>query len=636
MKNLKYSIFATKVTISFLLIMLITRLCLITQSILLDQIDFNIFEILKILLLGELNDLSTLFYILTPISIIYLFLPSFLLKNKISNIIGKIFIFAYVYGLLFNLVAEYFFWDEFGVRYNFIAVDYLVYRREVTGNIYESYPLIKILFAIAICVPIIYFFISFLTKKINFKNFPKFFILKTSILLILFLSASYYFNPKNFTYNKFSDNNYAANLSYNGLDRLFSAYSNNTLSYKDFYINYNKDKILKNLREKLLSKNSTYISSDLTNITRNIAPINKDKPKYNIVLVVVESLSAEYLKYFGNNENITPFLDSLTSKSIFFDNFYATGTRTVRGLEAISLSLPPLPGNSIVRRPNNQNLFSIGSVFKNFGYENKFVYGGFGYFDNMNDFFSKNNFKIIDRANFSKDEISFSNIWGVSDEDLFNKFISEADKSYDSKTPFFSLVLTTSNHRPYTYPENKIDIPSGTGRSGAVKYTDFAIHQLINNSKNKPWFNDTIFVIVADHCAGSAGKTHIPMHKYHIPLFIYAPKILKPEVIHNISSQIDIAPTLIGLLNAPYESKFFGKDIINTPANKAFVSTYQKVGYFSNNKLTILGPKESYWSYTIDQNFIQKPSAVDKKHLFDTVTFYQSASYLLNNNYLKE
>ena len=636
MKNLKYSIFATKVTISFLLIMLITRLCLITQSILLDQIDFNIFEILKILLLGELNDLSTLFYILTPISIIYLFLPSFLLKNKISNIIGKIFIFAYVYGLLFNLVAEYFFWDEFGVRYNFIAVDYLVYRREVTGNIYESYPLIKILFAIAICVPIIYFFISFLTKKINFKNFPKFFILKTSILLILFLSASYYFNPKNFTYNKFSDNNYAANLSYNGLDRLFSAYSNNTLSYKDFYINYNKDKILKNLREKLLSKNSTYISSDLTNITRNIAPINKDKPKYNIVLVVVESLSAEYLKYFGNNENITPFLDSLTSKSIFFDNFYATGTRTVRGLEAISLSLPPLPGNSIVRRPNNQNLFSIGSVFKNFGYDNKFVYGGFGYFDNMNDFFSKNNLKIIDRANFSKDEISFSNIWGVSDEDLFNKFISEADKSYDSKTPFFSLVLTTSNHRPYTYPENKIDIPSGTGRSGAVKYTDFAIHQLINNSKNKPWFNDTIFVIVADHCAGSAGKTHIPMHKYHIPLFIYAPKILKPEVIHNISSQIDIAPTLIGLLNAPYESKFFGKDIINTPANKAFVSTYQKVGYFSNNKLTILGPKESYWSYTIDQNFIQKPSAVDKKHLFDTVTFYQSASYLLNNNYLKE
>ncbi len=636
MKNLKYSKFALQVIISFLLIMLVTRICLITQSIFLDQINFNIFEISKILLLGELNDLSTLFYILTPISIIYLLLPTFLLKTKISNLIGKLFIFAYIYGLLFNLVAEYFFWDEFGVRYNFIAVDYLVYRREVTGNIYESYPLIKILIAIAICVPIIYFFISFLTKRFNFKNFPKFFIIKTSILLILFLSASYYFNPKNFTYSKFSNNNYAANLSYNGLDKLFSAYNNNILSYKDFYINYNKDKILKNLRDKLLSKNSTYISNELTNITRNITPADKNKHKYNIALVLVESLSAEYLKYFDNNENITPFLDNLTSKSIFFDNFYATGTRTVRGLEAISLSLPPLPGNSIVRLPNNQNLFSIGSVFKNSGYENKFIYGGFGYFDNMNAFFSKNNFKIVDRANFSKEEINFSNIWGVSDEDLFNKFISEADKSYNSKTPFFSFILTTSNHRPYTYPENKIDIPSGTGRAGAVKYTDFAIQQLINNSKNKPWFDDTIFVIVADHCAGSAGKTQIPVQKYHIPLFIYAPKILKPEVIHNLSSQIDIAPTLMGILNIPYESKFFGKDIINSTANRAFVSTYQKVGYFSNNQLTILGPKESYWSYKVDQNFIQKPNTVDQNHLFDAVTFYQSASYLLNNNYLKE
>lgn len=95
----------------------------------------------------------------------------------------------------------------------------------------------------------------------------------------------------------------------------------------------------------------------------------------------------------------------------------------------------------------------------------------------MNEFFSKNNFKIVDRADFSKDEINFSNIWGVSDEDLFDKFIKEADKSYDSKTPFFSFVLTTSNHRPYTYPENKIDIPSGSGRSGAIKYTDYAINR---------------------------------------------------------------------------------------------------------------------------------------------------------------
>ena len=299
MKNLRYALFAFKITISFLLIMLITRLCLIYQAVTLNQIDINILELSKILLLGELSDFCTLFYILTPVSIIYLILPNFLIKNKVSSFIGISLILAFIYGLLFNLVAEYLFWDEFGVRFNFIAVDYLVYCREVTGNIYESYPLIKILILIAICVPVIYFFTCLLAKKLNFKHFPKFFILKTSILIILLLSLSYLFNPKNFINREFNNNNYAANLSYNGLDSLFTAYNNNILSYKDFYISYDKNKILTNLKEKLISKNSTYVSSDLTNITRNISAINKvNRPKYNVALILVESLSAEYLKIF--------------------------------------------------------------------------------------------------------------------------------------------------------------------------------------------------------------------------------------------------------------------------------------------------------------------------------------------------
>ena len=616
--------------------MLITRVVLVVQSIYLNQINGNILDILKIILLGEISDLSALLYILTPISFIYLILPKILINNKFAKLLGIIFAFTYIYALLFNLVAEWCFWEEFGVRYNFIAVDYLVYRREVTGNIYESYPLIKILLVIVLLVPVFYFLIERILKKVNYEKFGKFFILKMSLLFLIFLGFSYSFNPKNLINKEFDNNNYAINLSYNGLDGLFSAFNNNTLSYKDFYINYNKDKVLKNLKEKIVTKNSKYISDKLTDISRKVTPIRPNGEKYNVVLIVVESLSAEYFGYFGNERNITPFMDGLISESMFFDNFYATGTRTVRGLEAISLSLPPLPGNSILRRPNNENLFSIGSVFKNLGYENKFVYGGYGYFDNMNYFFANNNFEIVDRANFNKEEINFSNIWGVSDGDLFSKFISEADKSYSSKKPFFSLVLTTSNHRPYTYPEGKIDIPSGTGRDGAVKYTDFAIKQLIDDAKKKPWFDNTIFVIVADHCAGSAGKTHIPLNKYHIPLIIHAPKILKPTVINNLSSQIDIAPTLLGILGVLYDSKFLGRDIINSPANRAFVSTYQKVGLYSDNRFTILGPKEMHWAYSIEKNLDQKLIKSNKEHLFDTVTFYQSTSYLLNNGYLRD
>ena len=386
MKNSRYLASILRLSIAYCIVMFLTRAALIAQSVFLNQIDVSTFDIIKIIFLGEISDLSVLFYILTPVSLLYLILPKVVINHKLTKFFGVTFIFMYIYALLFNLVAEWCFWDEFGIRYNFIAVDYLVYRREVTGNIYESYPLVKILIVIALLVPVFYFLIERILKKIKYKKFGKFFILKGSLLLIIFLGLSYGFNPKNLINKEFDINNYAMNLSYNGLDSLFSAFNNNALSYEAFYINYDEDKVLKNLREKISANNSEYISDTLTNISRKITPTNSTGKKYNIALIVVESLSAEFFEYFGNKQKITPFMDGLISKSLFFDNFYATGTRTVRGLEAISLSLPPLPGNSILRRPNNENLFSIGSVFKNLGYENKFIYGGYGYFDNMNYF----------------------------------------------------------------------------------------------------------------------------------------------------------------------------------------------------------------------------------------------------------
>ena len=617
--------------------MLLARLLLIGQSFYLDQLDFTWSKFFEILALGEISDIAAFFYVATPLSILYLFTPKCFSANKYLTSISKAILLIFIYALLFNMVAEYFFWDEFGVRFNFIAVDYLVYQREVVGNIYESYPIIKILTALLLFVPIFYWVSKSFAKKLAHIEISKLSIFAISSGGVLLLMTAYYFNPKEMIDKEFDNDTYAANLAYNGIDGLFSSFKNNTLSYEKFYINYEVDSVLKNLRHKISSGNSKFISEDLSNITRKITATKNKKPtKHNVALIVVESLSAEYLSYFGNKEEITPFLDTLIAKSLFFDNFYATGTRTVRGLEAIALSIPPLPGNSILRRPDNENLFSLGSVFKEQGYDNKFIYGGFGYFDNMNYFFANNNFKVVDRTDLKKEEITFSNIWGVSDEDLFNRFLKEADESHKSGIPFLSLVMTTSNHRPYTYLDGKIDIPSGTGRAGAVKYTDYAIRQLIESAKQKPWFDNTIFVIVADHCAGSAGKVHIPVNRYHIPLFIYAPKIIKPQIIGDLSSQIDIAPTILALLNTTYESKFFGKDILNSQANRAFISTYQKLGLYTKNNLTVLGPKKAAWNYKLTKDKVQEANEVNAGQLFDTVTFYQAANHLLKNGNMKQ
>lgn len=154
--------------------------------------------------------------------------------------------------------------------------------------------------------------------------------------------------------------------------------------------------------------------------------------------------------------------------------------------------------------------------------------------------------------------------------------------------------MTTSNHRPFTYPDGKIDIPSHTGRHGGVKYADYALGSFIDEAQKQPWFRDTIFVIVADHCAGSAGKTELPVKKYEIPLLIYAPSHIQPQRIDAMASQIDIAPTVLGLLNFSYTTKFFGKDVLKMDADdeRAFITTYQKLGFIKDNKLVILGPKK--------------------------------------------
>ncbi|MCC8483790.1 MAG: sulfatase-like hydrolase/transferase [Rickettsia endosymbiont of Labidopullus appendiculatus] len=154
-------------------------------------------------------------------------------------------------------------------------------------------------------------------------------------------------------------------------------------------------------------------------------------------------------------------------------------------------------------------------------------------------------------------------------------------------------------------------------------------------AKKSQWIDNTICVITADHCASSAGKTDLPINKYHIPLLIYAPNILKPQIVDNLASQIDIAPTILGLLNFSYNSKFFGQDILNTPANRAFISTYQLLGFMKDNHLVILRPQEQPKTYKlVDEDKVEMdniPSLVE-----EAISFYQIAYDLYIQGKMRE
>jgi phosphoglycerol transferase MdoB-like AlkP superfamily enzyme len=613
--------------------MLLTRITLTAYSISLSQFEPTLTLILKVFIYGILNDFITFIYIASIFSILGLLIPPKIKTKYYYKSFAHYLYFIVILALNFNLIAEMIFWNEFATRYNFIAVDYLIYTTEVLGNIYESYPTKTILLFIFITSYIIYL-ISF--KKIQ-KYLDKSYSFSSRMiqagvtLALLFLFFTYVDQDT----IRIEEENYANELCHNGIYNFFAAYRSNFLDYQALYKTLNTEEVFLNLKRLVKTDQEQFISTTKTSITRKISHNNPEK-KYNIILISVESLSAEFLTKFGDTNNLTPYINKLIPKSLVFTHYYATGTRTVRGLEAMTLSVPPTPGNSLVRNQNQFAYFSLGTVLSKIGYDLKFLYGGYGYFDNMNEFYKNNHFETIDRSNLNSDEISFSNIWGVADEDLFRRVIKESDLSYKEGKPFFNFVMTTSNHRPYTYPEGKIDIASGTGREGAVKYTDYAIGQLIESAKQKPWFDNTLFVITADHCAGSAGKTDIPITKYHIPLIFYAPKFIKPKEINNLVSQIDLAPTLLGVIGADYETNFFGSDALSSNKNRALLGTYQKLGYLTPGHLIILAPKQEAKAYEITPDNVQLPSKVNENKLKEAISYYQGAYYLFKNGLMKE
>lgn len=600
--------------------------------------------ILEIYLVGLFFDFVTLCYIAFIPFLYYLLIPAKIFNSKTHQIFLKICYFIFVFVIVFSAFAEWFFFDEFQARFNFIAVDYLIYTSEVIGNIFESYPMGILLTVIAV-VSVAIFFTTH--KKIIFEKHRKFsFKLLKFIVFSLFLSG-FFIVIDSSKLSKITHNNYVKEIMENGIYQLFSAYRNNQIDYDQLYKTRDLKDSLQELRASILKQDPKAKFLNDEDISRLIAAPKKGGEKhYNVMFVIIESFSADFMQAFGNKENLTPNLDALAKKGLLFTNLKANGTRTVRGLEALSLSIPPTPGNSIVRRPNNENLFNISSPLKARGYDAKFIYGGFGYFDNMNYFFGNNGFTVVDRSSFAEDEISFANVWGVTDEDLFDKAIKEADKSYENDKPFLNFIMTTSNHRPFTYPDGKIDIPSKSGRNGAVKYTDYAIGKLIEKSRAKKWFDNTIFVLVADHCAGSAGNTDLPLWRYQIPAIFYAPKIIQPQIFTENVSQVDIAPTVLGILNLSYRSKFFGVDVLNNRKNldhHAFVSTYSDIGYFEDDMLYLLKPKREVKFFNVKiANYGWQASKeeltgnYEKEELDEVIAYYQGASYLFKNGKLKD
>ncbi len=617
-----------------ILIFSLTRLALALRVG--GEADWSVATFASVAGLGLLYDLTSALWLVLPFALLLTVLPERWSQFRATRFFIGLAVAGGIFALLFNAASEWLFWDEFSSRFNFIAVDYLVYTHEVIGNIRQSYPVGWILGGLGGLALLGTWMIRRRIRrrlavaapwKIRWSGLAVHAALAFGLLTVVSGDA-----------RDRLQNVYARELAGNGPFEFVRAFKNNELEYPRFYPTLPDSVVYARLREELLLTGGRPLSADLHDLRYQVSAQGAEL-RPNVVVVMLESMSADFMATFGNPRHLTPNLDRLTQQSLFFPRAFASGTRTVRGLEALTLALPPTPGNAIVRRPQNEHLFSLASVFNAKGYTCAFLYGGYGYFDNMSAFFSGNGYTVIDRTAVDPAKIHHETIWGIADEDLYTQALETFDAYQAKGQPFFAHLMTTSNHRPYTYPEGRIDIPSKTGREGAVKYADWALGDFLQRAAGHAWFDNTVFVIVADHQASAAGKTDLPLARYRIPLLIYAPKLIPPAHNERLIAQIDIAPTLLGLLNWSYISKFVGHDVNRLPPGKehALISTYQTVGYLENDQLVVLEPGRRVRVEAVDwPTLTTRPVAADPDAVKEAISLYEGVSLAFKNGLLRE
>jgi len=325
------------------------------------------------------------------------------------------------------------------------------------------------------------------------------------------------------------------------------------------YGSMSDEEAVRRVRAEMRVPLESFASKEIPTLHPQVATAQGEKPK-NLVIVLEESLGAEFVGALGGLP-LTPRLDALSREGWWFKDMYATGTRSVRGLEALTTGFTPTPAQSVVKLSRSQrDFFSIARVLRNAGYDTSFIYGGESQFDNMRRFFMNNGFDfVVDEKDY--EHPVFRGSWGVADEDLFTRADEEFSKPRPK--PFFSLVFTTSNHSPYEYPDGRIelyDTSSPHTVNNAVKYADHALGEFFARARTKPYWKDTIFLVVADHNSRVYGASLVPVEHFHIPALILGGGV-EAGVYEPVASQIDMPPTLLSMIGVSSEHPMIGHDL---------------------------------------------------------------------------
>ena len=565
---------------------------------------------------------------------------------------------------IFLLFVEYYFFDEFRSRFNTVAVDYLAAPHEVAGNIWESYPVTPIVSICAVLsivwlvVALIYFRQMWFQPVRMRARFAQFI-----IAFVIFLGVWVTFNPRVTIFADMIDRDWSGCMDWitstvNGThfspDRTLNEIANNgsmsfvdaalthDLQYDAYYQTMDPAEAYRRVR-RLLAEPGADLTSQTNSILRHIQGVSS-KPKLNVVILLEESLGSEFWGCLGRTNTLTPQMDQLaTNEGILFTNMYASGNRTVRGFEGVFSSFPPLPGDSIVKRDHSDNIETIARVLKRDGYNTLFLYGGRGMFDSMKSYAMNNGWDRFLEHNppFNDDfpHPNFATVWGVSDEEVYARAIKEFHALNETGKPFLGAIMSVSNHKPYTYPTGRIQedpVHPRPSRNKAVKFSDWCLGQFFQAAKKEPFWTNTVFVVVADHGARVYGSQSIPIFSYEIPFVILGPAVVKsPTRVGQLGCSLDVAPTVLGLIGRPYDSMFFGRDLLKEQPSegRVFINHNRDIGVMEHQRLAVLGLQKTDEFYSGDpkvanMELLSDPQASDEEIKTNAIAVYQVADDL--------
>jgi phosphoglycerol transferase MdoB-like AlkP superfamily enzyme len=540
------------------------------------------------------------------------------------------------FAQVFLLCVEFFFFDEFKSRFNTVAVDYLLYPKEVFTNIWESYH-VGIVLAACLALSLGWLFAAGrLASQIwerPFSSRARFWHLAGAAALAAMLLPGL-----NLSGARVSRDRTLNELANNGALAFAAAAWTHNLDYAGFYKTMPREEAYQRTR-RLLAEDNTQFETNTFSIRRHVAG-DPARPRLNVVILLEESLGSEFWGCLGRTKTLTPEMDKLAAEQgLLFTNIYACGNRTVRGMEGVLSSFPPLPGDSIVKRDRSDNVETIARVLKRDGYATMFLYGGRGLFDGMRSYAVRNGYdRFVEQKHFTNS--TFTTIWGVCDEDLFTRTVEELHTLSQTNQPFFATVLSVSNHKPYTYPKGKIpEDPDKRRRENAVKYSDYALGRFFTLARKESFWTNTIFVVVADHGARVYGRQSIPIHSYEIPLLIAGPAVVKaPARIGQLGSSLDVSPTVLGLVGRPYETLFFGRDLLRSGPEdgRAFLNHNRDIGMLAHDRMVTLGLMQTAEFYEgnpkqVDMVATPKPLEPDREQERDTIAVFQVADDLYMN-----